>query len=141
MRTNTDLLHSLANAFAYWQGASADEAHKTYFDDMAGAMEHIQKIAGDNADKINIVTGETGWPTDGGSDYEDAKAGTKNAEKFWKTGICGMLDWGVDLFYFEAFDESWKPDTKGDNGEMKDEQHWGLFTADRKIKFDTSCPK
>lgn len=108
---------------------------------MTGAIQHIQKVAGDNAKNINIVNGETGWPTDGGSDYEAAKAGTKNAQTFWKQGVCAMLNWNVDVFYFEAFDESWKPDTKGDNGQMKDEQHWGLFTADpeRKLKFDTTC--
>jgi len=52
-----------------------------------------------------------------------------------------MLDWGVDLFYFEAFDESWKPDSTGDNGQPQSEKHWGLFTDDRSSKFDTSCPK
>jgi glucan 1,3-beta-glucosidase len=52
-----------------------------------------------------------------------------------------MLAWGVDLFYFEAYDESWKPDSTGDNGQAMDEKHWGLYTADRKSKFDTSCPK
>lgn len=77
---------------------------------------------------------------DGGSDYEAAKAGTQNAETYWKTGVCGMLAWGVDLFYFEAYDESWKPDSVGDNGQPMDEKHWGLRTADRKSKFDTSCP-
>jgi glucan 1,3-beta-glucosidase len=68
-------------------------------------------------------------------------AGTDNAEKFWKTGVCGMLAWGVDLFYFEAYDESWKPDSVGDNGKPMDEKHWGLYTSDRKVKFDTTCPK
>jgi glucan 1,3-beta-glucosidase len=51
-----------------------------------------------------------------------------------------MLEWGVDVFYFEAFDEPWKPDSVGDSGQAMDETHWGLYTADRKIKFDTSCP-
>ncbi|GLI73801.1 glycoside hydrolase 3 protein [Penicillium ochrochloron] len=143
--TNTDanpmVTYVLANAFAYWQGTAADKAYQTYFSDMAGAMTHIQKIAGDNADKIRVINGETGWPTDGGSDYEAALAGTKNAETFWKTGVCGMLAWNVDLFYFEAYDESWKPTSVGDNGKPMDEKHWGLFTADRKVKFDTSCPK
>lgn len=77
---------------------------------------------------------------DGGTDYGAAKAGTSNAEKYWKTGVCGMLAWGVDLFYFEAFDESWKPPSIGDNGQPMNEQHWGLFTAGRQNKFDTSCP-
>ncbi|KAJ5938099.1 Glucan 1-3-beta-glucosidase [Penicillium verhagenii] len=129
----------LANAFAYWQGTAVDQAYKTYFDDMSGAMTHIQKVAGSNADKIHIINGETGWPTDGGTDYEAAIAGTANAETFWQTGVCGMLAWGVDLFYFEAFDESWKPDSIGDNGQASDEKHWGLRTASRQDKFNTTC--
>jgi Exo-beta-1,3-glucanase len=67
-------------------------------------------------------------------------AGTQNAETFWKNGVCAMLAWGVDAFYFEAFDESWKPDSVGDNGQAMDEKHWGLYTANRQPKFDTSCP-
>ncbi|KAJ9255195.1 CAZyme family GH17 [Paecilomyces variotii] len=53
----------LTNAFAYWQGQPAEDAHKTYFDDMAQTINHIQKLAGENANKIQIITGETGWPT------------------------------------------------------------------------------
>jgi glucan 1,3-beta-glucosidase len=51
-----------------------------------------------------------------------------------------MLKWGIDVFYFEAFDETWKPDSTGDNGEPMDETHWGLFTDKRTAKFDTACP-
>lgn len=65
--TDTDdnpmVTYVLANAFAYWQGTAAEKAYKTYFDDMSGAMKHIQKIAGKNADKIRVINGETGWPT------------------------------------------------------------------------------
>lgn len=60
---NPLVTYVLANAFAYWQGTKADDAYKTYFSDMAGAMQHIQNVAGDNADKIRVVNGETGWPT------------------------------------------------------------------------------
>ena len=56
-------VNSLANAFAYWQGQPAEDAHKTYFDDMAQTINHIQKLAGENANKIQVITGETGWPT------------------------------------------------------------------------------
>lgn len=77
---------------------------------------------------------------DGGTDYDAAKAGTENARTYWETAVCAMLSWGVDLFYFEAFDEPWKPVSVGDNGQPMDETHWGLFTADRKLKFDASCP-
>ena len=58
-----------------------------------------------------------------------------------------MLDWGVDLFWFEAFDEPGKANAIGDNGqegkraalgchdlrqnaqvrhEMLDKKHWAL---------------
>lgn len=56
-------MNSLANGFAYWQGKGLDKATKTYFDDMAQALEHIQNVAGDNKDKIRFGNGETGWPT------------------------------------------------------------------------------
>ncbi|KAB8257648.1 glycoside hydrolase superfamily [Aspergillus pseudonomiae] len=131
----------MANAFAYWQGSDIDHATKTYWNDTTLALESIEKAAGNNKDKIVFANGETGWPTDGGSDYAAAKAGTQNAARYWKEAVCSMLAWGVDVFYFEAFDESWKPTSIGDNGEEKDETHWGLFTADRKAKFDLSCPK
>lgn len=50
-----------------------------------------------------------------------------------------MLAWGVDAFYFEAFDEPWKPKSIGDNGNAADETHWGMYTADRKPKFNADC--
>lgn len=53
----------LSNAFAYWQGTEVSQAYKTYFNDMAGALSHIQQVAGDNAYKIKVMSGETGWPT------------------------------------------------------------------------------
>ncbi|PYH44383.1 putative myosin class II heavy chain (MHC) [Aspergillus saccharolyticus JOP 1030-1] len=121
----------LANGFAYWQDVSIDNAHSVYFSDVNDAKNHILQVAGSNASKIRFGNGETGWPTDGGSDYgQNSKAGTKNAETYYQTSVCDMLASGVDVFYFEAFDESWKPNSVGDNGQSMDEKHWGLFTAD-----------
>ncbi|KAE8145339.1 glycoside hydrolase superfamily [Aspergillus avenaceus] len=130
----------LANGFAYWQDTDIDNASKTYFKDMSDAQKHIEQVAGDNAKNIRFGNGETGWPTTGGSNYGKAIAKTEFAERYWKESVCGILKWGIDVFYFEAFDEAWKPTSIGDNGESMDETHWGLFTADRKPKFDTSCP-
>ncbi|KAK1150106.1 glycoside hydrolase 3 protein [Aspergillus melleus] len=129
----------LANGFAYWQGQEIGNATNTYFDDMSQAKKRVESRAAGR--KIRFGNGETGWPTDGGTDYEAAIAKTEYAAKYWKDAVCGVLTWGVDVFYFEAFDEPWKPVSKGDNGEEKDETHWGLFTSDRKPKFDYSCPK
>lgn len=88
---------------------------------------------------MEFWTGETGWPTDGGSDYGAAKAGTKNAETYWDDAVCGMLAWGGNVFSFEAFDEPWKPKSVGESGESSDETHWGVMNADRSTKFSLSC--
>ncbi|KAI5369634.1 Putative glycoside hydrolase family 17, glycoside hydrolase superfamily [Septoria linicola] len=129
----------MANGFSYWQGAAAgDKAKEVYLDDIQQALGRIQEVSG-SLDKIEFWNGETGWPTDGGSDYEAAQAGTKNAEAFYHHAFCGALDWGINAFYFEAFDEPWKPESIGDNGVAKDETHWGAMTADRESKFDLKC--
>ncbi|KAF1816948.1 glucan 1,3-beta-glucosidase-like protein [Eremomyces bilateralis CBS 781.70] len=136
IRGKPDIL--LINAFGYWQGQPIDNATHTYFDDMMQAITHIQSVAGDT-DSIEIWNGETGWPTDGGSDYGAASAGTDNAATYYSEGVCGMLAWGVNVFYFEAFDEPWKPHTVGDSGNAADETKWGAMGADRKTKFDLKC--
>ena len=76
---------------------------------------------------------------DGGSSYQAAIAGTSNANTFWQDGVCGLLDWGVDVFYFEAFDEPSKPPTPGADGSLAIESKWGAFDADRSAKFNLKC--
>ncbi|KAL8955799.1 MAG: hypothetical protein Q9193_006476, partial [Seirophora villosa] len=92
------------------------DATETYLDDLQQAFSHIQDIVG--LDTVEIWNGETGWPGDGGSNHGKAQASTLNEEKFFKTGVCAALAWGINVFYFEAFDESWKPKSTGDNGEQ-----------------------
>lgn len=131
---------------------------------MALALGRIQSVSG-NIDKPHFMSGgkfsligvvsfctadcgtrillimalETGWPGDGGTDYGAAKAGTTNEKTYWKSAVCGMLKWGVDLFWFEAFDEPKKEGAIGQNGQVASEKTWGSFTADRSPKFDMSC--
>jgi glucan 1,3-beta-glucosidase len=50
-----------------------------------------------------------------------------------------MLAWGFNVFYFEAFDEPWKPDAIGLNGVIDDETHWGAMNADRSLKWPLNC--
>lgn len=129
----------LANAFSYWQGADVGAgAVYTYFDDIQQALGHIQELSG-SLNKIEFWNGETGWPTDGGTNYGAATAGTKLASQYFQEAVCGMLDWGVNVFYFEAFDEPWKPASIGDNGSKQDETHWGAMTAERGMKFSLKC--
>jgi exo-beta-1,3-glucanase (GH17 family) len=127
----------LINAFAFWQGAGDRNATWTYFDDMYQAIEHIEEKAGDK--EIEFWNGETGWPTADGTDYAEAKGGLDNAKDFYKKGFCALIDWGFNAFYFEAFDEPWKPDSVGDNGKAVNEKTWGAMTADRQTKFSLKC--
>ncbi|CBX92768.1 similar to glucan 1,3-beta-glucosidase [Plenodomus lingam JN3] len=129
----------LINAFAFWQGADKDNATHVYLDDMYQAITHIEKMAG-GADKVpELWNGETGWPTAVGTDYDDAKGGLENAEHFYKHGFCVLVDYGFNAFYFEAFDELWKPDSVGKNGKVADETAWGAMDAHRKAKFSLQC--
>ncbi|KAF9889759.1 glycoside hydrolase 3 protein [Aspergillus nanangensis] len=139
--TSGKVNYFLANGFAYWQGQDISNATNTYFDDMAQAKAHIEKVAGDNAKNIRFGNGETGWPTTGGTDYGAAKASTELAQEHYHKAVCGLLTWGIDVFYFEAFDEPYKPKSVGDNGQASDETKWGLYTAARKPKWsDIGCP-
>lgn len=143
------------NAFGYWQGQDIKNATATYLDDLMQAFVHIQKLAG-SLDSIELWNGETGWPTTGlmsasfppdlvlkfsigGSDYGSAVASTENAETFFQNGVCAAVAWGFNVFYFEAFDEPWKPTSIGDTGNSGDETHWGAYTADRTAKFSLNC--
>lgn len=129
---------SLVNAFAYWQAQEIGNATATYFDDMMQAFQRIQSISGSTTTP-ELWNGETGWPTDGGSNYGAAIASTDNAVTYWKSAVCGILNWGVNVFYFEAFDEPNKPDSIGQDGTAANERHWGAFTAEHKPKWDLSC--
>ncbi|KAL9094306.1 MAG: hypothetical protein Q9165_003446 [Trypethelium subeluteriae] len=133
----------LINAFAYWQGETVDQAtgsHNVYFQDLSQAISHVQQLAGSTS-SIEIWNGETGWPTTGGTPYGPAQANTAWAAEYYAKSVCGMLAWGVNVFYFEAFDETWKPASVGDNGQAEDEKHWGAMDDQRNLKpgFSLKC--
>jgi len=128
----------MVNAFGYWQGQQINNASAQFFDDIMQAFGRIQEVSG-GLDSPELWVGETGWPGTGGSDYEAAKAGDANAGIYFQQGVCGMRKWGVNTFFFEAFDEPYKPDSIGDNGEPKDEKHWGAMSADRQPKYNLQC--
>ncbi|OTB02903.1 glycoside hydrolase family 17 protein [Hypoxylon sp. CI-4A] len=127
----------LTNAFSYWQGQTLSNATGSFYDDVFQAFGHIQETAG-GTDKIELWVGETGWPTDGDK-YQSAQPGTREAETFYGQAVCGMVDWGFNVFFFEAFDEEWKPKAVGEDGSVADETSWGAMTADRKAKYSLKC--
>ncbi|KAI0897431.1 glycoside hydrolase family 17 protein [Annulohypoxylon nitens] len=127
----------LTNAFSYWQGQVLSNATGSFYDDIFQAFGHIQEKAG-STDKIELWVGETGWPT-AGDKYQNAQPGTKQASTFYSQAVCGMVDWGFNVFFFEAFDESWKPKAIGEDGSVADETSWGAMTADRTAKYSLKC--
>ncbi|KAI1090037.1 glycoside hydrolase family 17 protein [Rostrohypoxylon terebratum] len=127
----------LTNAFSYWQGQVLSNATGSFYDDIFQAFGHIQEKSG-STDKIELWVGETGWPT-AGDKYQNAQPGTKQASTFYSQAVCGMVDWGFNVFFFEAFDESWKPKAIGEDGSVADETSWGAMTADRTAKYSLKC--
>lgn len=128
----------LFNAFSYWQGQTIGNATANFFDDIMQAVSTIQSTAGSISSTPELWVGETGWPT-AGTTYQNAVPSIASAQTFWSDAVCGMIDWGVNVFYFEAFDEPWKPLSTGADGSVADETHWGAWNGDRSSKFDYSC--
>jgi len=124
----------LCNAFSYWQGQAIKNATASFMDDIGQAFGHIQA----RNKKIELWVGETGWPT-AGNDYKAAVPTLENAKTYWETATCAAVNWGYNVFAFEAFDEPWKPKSIGQDGIEADETHWGVWNADRSAKWDVSC--
>ncbi|KAI1641450.1 glucan 1,3-beta-glucosidase [Biscogniauxia mediterranea] len=127
----------LCNAFSYWQGQLVSNATGSFYDDIYQAFGHIQEQAG-GTDKVELWVGETGWPT-AGDKYQNAEPGVDTAKTFFSEAVCGMVDWGFNVFFFEAFDEKWKPVAIGEDGSVADETSWGAMTTDRKPKYTLKC--
>ncbi|VVT50914.1 uncharacterized protein SAPINGB_P002922 [Magnusiomyces paraingens] len=123
----------LANAFSYWQGQTQANASYSFVDDIMQALQTIQTIKGST--DIPFWVGETGWPTAGGS-YGVSVPSVENAQHFWKSAICAIRAWGINTLVFEAYDESWKPDTSGISNV---EKHWGVLNDDGSAKYDLAC--
>jgi exo-beta-1,3-glucanase (GH17 family) len=92
--------------------------------------------------KVQVIIGETGWPSEGVSfnDLSGAHSSVANEEAYYKAFTKWADDNKVPSYYFEAIDEPWKsnknigPDTPGhpdvppwlrSNGA---EGHFGLYT-------------
>lgn len=111
----------LANCYPYWEACHIDYS-LLYMKQMY--YQAVQAAQG----KRVIIT-ETGWPSSGDAlgaaepDYENALKYFINAQ-----------DWsqreGIEMFYFSAFDESWKVGAEGSVGAF-----WGLWDANEQRKF------
>jgi glucan 1,3-beta-glucosidase len=69
---------------------------------------------------------ETGWPSDGPS-FGASVASAANAKLYLSNVLCQTRQKGIDLLYFEAFDEPYKGGV---------ESHWGIMFANKTLKVN-----
>ena len=111
---------ALVHIYPFWSEQPIDNAVAHLVDTWNGVKRRYP-------DK-KLVLGETGWPSAGQSRGRAIPSG-ENQARYLTELLCACQDQGIDYFYFELFDEPWKK-------EMGCGGHWGLFTADGKLKSD-----
>ena len=110
------------NIYPFWDQVSINNA----ISDVDTQYKKLQAIAGG---KQIII--ETGWPTAGQTSGQ-AVPSSANAARYLKDFMAWAKTKGVDYYYFEAFDESWK--VEGGCG-----PHWGLWGTDATLKPEYSA--
>lgn len=105
----------------YWFNVTVDEGVALVFDQYA----QLQKAYPNKP----IVITEVGWPSDG-TRVGKGIASPENQTRF----LCKFMRHAekskINYYILEAFDQPWKVYLEGSAG-----AHWGVFDADRKIKY------
>lgn len=104
--------------------------YKDINEGLAYTIENYNAVSAAYPDKQIVIT-EAGWATQSnGRGIEPSNV----SESFQKQYFQQLMDWAeqeqVLVYYFEAFDESWK----GSDDPLEPEKHWGLYKANRRPK-------
>ncbi|HET9836019.1 MAG TPA: glycosyltransferase family 2 protein [Rhodanobacteraceae bacterium] len=83
----------------------------------------------------HIVIGEIGWPSNGDR-FEYAEPSIANEAIFLRQWLNVARQRGIDYYLMEAIDQPWKEALGG----RRVEAYWGMFGADRKLKFPLTGP-
>ena len=111
----------LANCYPFWEGCPAD--HALLY------MKEMYRRVLDVADGRKVIVSETGWPNIGTA-TDGAEPSFENAIKYFVDSYRWAEEDDIEIFYFSAFDESWKTDKEGDVGAF-----WGLWDKDGNEKY------
>ncbi|KAF3916562.1 hypothetical protein ABW20_dc0102553 [Dactylellina cionopaga] len=119
----------IMNGFPYWQGVAIRDTFKlkTFQSSWWSTQAHVETVK----PGIKSWVGETGWPT-AGDHFGAAYPATTNAANYYREIACwifGKRD--ISAFWFSAFDSP--------NSAPGVEQHFGVATPDRKLKFPLPC--
>ncbi|MDM7926363.1 MAG: glycosyl hydrolase [bacterium] len=107
------------HTYPMWGGSDIDSA-------MTHTVRHVESVQKALPGKT-IVIGEAGWATYTVGPAHAPRAGDEDKqERYFRELHAWAKANGINVFYFEAFDEPWKG--SGTEG------HWGLFSEGRKAK-------
>jgi exo-beta-1,3-glucanase (GH17 family)/cellulose synthase/poly-beta-1,6-N-acetylglucosamine synthase-like glycosyltransferase len=110
-----------AHMLGYWEGVPRE-----------GVVQHAIDAYNRLRDAFpgkHVVVAEFGWPS-GGYNMKAAEPGPVAQAEILREFVNRARDLGIDYNIVEAFDQRWKVN-EGSVG-----AYWGLFDADRKLKFD-----
>ena len=105
--------------------------YKSIQEGLAYTIENYNAVAQAYPD-VQVVITEAGWATNSNGLGIDTD---KVNEVYQKQYYQQLMDWAeqeqVLVYFFEAFDESWK----GSCDPLEPEKHWGLYRTDRSPKL------
>jgi len=117
----------LINCYPFWEHCPVDLA----IDHLDSMYERAVAVSNGK----QVIVAETGWPSQGDS-CGLAEPGFENALGYF----VAAMEWSrlkdVEMYYFAAFDESWKVKDEGDVG-----AYWGLWGEDGQLKFTLDKPQ
>jgi len=121
--------------FPYWNGIAAvgngsGEDRFPAIKDALGSYETLHKMYPNKP----IVIGEIGWPSNGDR-FKYADPSVSNEAIFLRTWFNEAKKRNIDYYIMEAFDQPWKEALSG-----RTEAYWGMFNADRQLKFPFTGP-
>ena len=111
----------------YWEGVPRKDA----IGNVLMRYEQLRQMFPDKP----IVIGEVGWPSNGDR-HEYAKPSLSNEAIFLREWLNVARERGIDYYVMEAIDQPWKVNI----GEGRVGAYWGMFGADRQLKFPLSGP-
>jgi len=112
--------------FPYWNGI----ARKDAIADALARYNHLKQLYPGKP----IVVGEIGWPSNGDR-FQYATPSVSNEAIFLRDWFNVAKRDHIDYYIMEAFDQPWKEQLAG-----RTEAYWGMFNADRQLKFPFTGP-
>ncbi|MEO7072877.1 MAG: glycosyl hydrolase family 17 protein, partial [Rhodanobacter sp.] len=113
--------------FPYWNGINRRDA----LADTLARYHHLQQLYPAKP----IVIGEIGWPSNGDR-FQYATPSVSNEAIFLRQWFNVAKRDHIDYYVMEAFDQPWKENL----GEGRTGAYWGMFNADRQLKFPFTGP-